>query len=122
MKHASNAKVIDIKTKLALASIEEVKEVKTEKKVKSEKVVNKTETAEPKNTLLFVTVSFITTYLVYQNYDFFSNTNTNSHIVQIAGVGVLVTPLLNSIVAEVVLLTSAAFTKIADNITTKVIA
>lgn len=122
MKHTSNAKVIDIKTKLALASIEEVKEVKTEKKVKSEKLGNKTETVEPKNTLLFFTVSFITLYLVYQNYDFFSNTNTNSHIVQIAGVGVLVTPLLNSIVAEVVLLTSAAFTKIADNITTKVIA
>jgi len=121
MKHTSNAKVIDIKTKLAVASIKEVKEVKevkTEKKVKAEKPVNKKETTESKNTLLFIIVSFITLYLVYQNYDFFSNTNTNSHIV----LGVLVTPLLNSIVAEVVLLTSAAFTKIADNTTTKVIA
>jgi hypothetical protein len=52
----------------------------------------------------------ITSYLVYQNYEFFLAIVSNSQMITVGGFQISVPAILNSVVAELILLTAAAYT------------
>lgn len=114
----STAKVIDIKSRKEVTSAVEPK-IETEKPVKIV-AKKKSQSKLPQAFAIVPFILMITGYLAYQNYDFFLATNINSDV--LAGTEIQVTPLLNSLIAEILLLVSAAYTKIASSRSVKALA
>lgn len=125
------AKVINIKNRLAVVTKEEVEEVSAPVVTPAPAVpspegvkVVKSKKAKPapqkiaykvvgncvKVAGLLTLIAGVTSYLVYQNYEFFGAIIKGGHTLNVLGYDLSVPAILNSIVAEIILLASAAYT------------
>jgi hypothetical protein len=115
------AQVINIKTKLPVVEVMEekvVEEVKKSRKKKStSKLVYKALSNSAKVLGLVAMIAGITSYLIYQNYEFFIAIIKSGHTFH----GISVPAILNSVVAELILLTAAAYT-VSKKVITKLLA
>ena len=122
------AQVISMKTRRPMVEentqvevVETVEEVKVNKPRKAKKssarLFYKALSNSAKVAGLATMIAGITSYLVYQNYEFFTAIIKSGHTLY----GISVPAILNSIVAELILLTAAAYTS-SNKVVTKMLA
>ena len=108
------AKVIDIHSRLPIENPKKAPtkkvEVKVEKVVKVKAVTNKSSHTGVKVLGLLVMITGLTVYLVSQNYAFFGAIIKTGATIIVLGSPLCVPALVNSVIAEMILLTAAAFT------------
>lgn len=118
--------VISIKNRLP-EQVAPVIEIKEQVKPKTKKVTPKINPAyrlisnSAKIAGLLSMIVGVTSYLVYQNYEFFSAIIKSNQTLTLVGYQLSIPALLNSIVAELILLTSAAYTS-SKKLPTKLLA
>jgi len=124
-----SSNVISLKTKKYIQIENQVENKTLEEKVvkkvkKAKRVVNplyKLLNNSIKVVSILTMIVGITSYLVYQNYEFFNAIIKSNQLLVLCGAAISVPALLNSVVAELILLTAAAFTS-SKKLFTKVLA